>query len=239
MRFVGLIPARGGSKGIPGKNLADCAGRPLLAWTCEAARGSRSLARTLLSTDSEAIAAVGRNCGVEAPFLRPAALAQDDTTALPVLAHALEWLEAQGDKVDALVLLQPTSPLRSSAHIDEAAALFERQAADTVVSVIGVPHNCHPDSVLRERDGVLVPYREGAETVTRRQDQEPLLARNGPAVLVVSRSTLRGGKLYGTRTLGYRMSAAESIDVDTPEELALAGLLLARRGAAASGGGAP
>lgn len=233
MRFIGLIPARGGSKGIPGKNVADCAGRPLLAWTCEAALGSKRLARTLLSTDSEEIAAAGRACGVEVPFLRPADLARDATPALPVMNHALEWLESKGEAVDAIVLLQPTSPLRRSAHVDEAAALFEQGDADTVVSVMDVPHNCHPASVMRERGGVLLPFLDGAETVTQRQQQEPLLVRNGPAVLVVSCRTLRAGKLYGARTLGYRMSAVDSIDVDTPDELALAGLLLARRQAGA------
>jgi CMP-N-acetylneuraminic acid synthetase len=226
MRFVGLIPARGGSKGIPGKNLAPCAGKPLLAWTCDAARGSRKLARTLLSTDSEEIAAAGRGLGVDVPFLRPAELAQDDTPAFPVMRHALDWLENMGESPDALVLLQPTSPLRRSRHIDEAATLFEMGGVDTVVSVTEVPHRFHPSSVMRETNGTLVPY-EGGETVTRRQDQAPLVARNGPAVLIVSRATLRSGRVYGPRTAGYRMSPYESLDVDAPEDLRLAALLLA------------
>jgi CMP-N,N'-diacetyllegionaminic acid synthase len=225
MRFIGLIPARGGSKGIPGKNIAPCAGKPLLAWTCEAARASRALGRTILSTDSEEIAAVGRQLGVEVPFLRPAALADDEAPALPVMRHALDWLDAAGDRADALVLLQPTSPLRRGRHIDEATALFEKSGADTVVSVTEVPHRYHPSSVMREARGTLVPY-EGETSVTRRQDQTPLVARNGPAVLVVSRETLRAGKLYGARTAGYRMDPQESLDIDTPQDLRLAGLLL-------------
>jgi CMP-N,N'-diacetyllegionaminic acid synthase len=100
--------------------------------------------------------------------------------------------------------------------------------ADTVVSVVPVPHRYHPASVLRERAGRLVPY-EGSETVTRRQDQEPLLARNGPAVLIVSRATLVAGLIYGERTVGYRMSHTDSIDIDTPEDLRLAGLMLLAR----------
>jgi CMP-N,N'-diacetyllegionaminic acid synthase len=231
MRLVAVIPARGGSKGIPGKNIATCAGKPLLAWTCEAARAARSLGRTLLSTDAEDIAAVARRWGVEVPFMRPAALAADDTPAVPVLQHALEWLEGAGEHPDALVLLQPTSPLRRAEHIDAAARLFEAGSADTVVSVVDVPHRYHPDSVVIERDGTLQPYRAGTETVTRRQDQQPLLARNGPAVLIVSRAMVKAGKLYGGRTVGYRMARQDSIDVDTPEELALATLLLRSRGA--------
>jgi CMP-N-acetylneuraminic acid synthetase len=226
---VGLIPARGGSKGIPRKNVAPCAGRPLIAWTCDAARAARTLARTLVSTDDAEIAAVARECGVEAPFLRPAALAADDTPALPVLVHALDWLESQGATVEAVVLLQPTSPLRRAEHIDGAVELFRRAGADTVVSVIEVPHRFHPASVMREREGRLVPYHEDTATVMRRQGLEPLVARNGPAVLVVSPRMLRAGDLYGGRTVGYRMSEHDSIDVDTVDDLDLAGMLLAAR----------
>lgn len=229
MAVVGLIPARGGSKGIPRKNVAPCAGRPLIAWTCDAARAARTLARTLVSTDDAEIAAVARECGVEAPFLRPAALAADDTPALPVLVHALDWLESQGATVEAVVLLQPTSPLRRAEHIDGAVELFRRAGADTVVSVIEVPHRFHPASVMREREGRLVPYHEDTATVMRRQGLEPLVARNGPAVLVVSPRMLRAGDLYGGRTVGYRMSEHDSIDVDTVDDLDLAGMLLAAR----------
>jgi CMP-N-acetylneuraminic acid synthetase len=227
MRLVGLIPARGGSKGIPGKNIAPCAGKPLLAWTCEAARASRRLARTLLSTDSEAIAQVGRACGVEAPFLRPSQLAADDTPSVDVMRHALEWLEAQGDRPDALVLLQPTSPLRTARHIDEAAERFADGQADTVVSVVAVPHRFHPRSVMREEVGRLVPY-EG-RTATRRQGLEPMWARNGPAILIVAAALLRRGELYGGRTLAYEMSEDDSVDIDEARDLELAARRLAAR----------
>lgn len=227
MRFVGLIPARGGSKGIPGKNIVPCAGKPLIQWTCDAARGSRRLSRTIVSTDSAEIAAVARGCGAEVPFLRPAELARDETPALPVIQHALRWFDAQGQAPDAIVLLQPTSPLRASAHIDEAIGLFEARSADTVVSVVRVPHRFHPSSVMWERNGALVPY-EGEETVTRRQEQPPLFARNGPAVLVVSRATLQSGRLYGGCTLGYLMDDAASVDIDTPADLRMAEWLLSR-----------
>ena len=229
MRFVGVIPARGGSKGLPGKNVAACAGKPLLAWTGEAAKASRRLGRTLLSTDSEEIAAAGRALGIEVPFLRPAELARDDTPALPVLRHALDWLASTGEEPDALVLLQPTSPLRTARHIDEAAELFESARADTVVSVVEVPHNFHPSSVMVEREGSLHPFLEGTEMVTRRQDQAALLARNGPAVLIVSSAMVRFGALYGGRTVGYRMSPQDSIDVDTADDLREAARLLASR----------
>lgn len=229
MRVVGLIPARGGSKGIPGKNIVPCAGKPLLAWTCEAALGSRRLARTILSTDSEAIAAVGRECGVEVPFLRPAALSADETPPIDVMRHALDWLRAAGDFPDALVLLQPTSPLRTARHVDEALTLFENTEADTVVSVVAVPHRFHPQSIMQEQDGVLVPF-EGGRTTTRRQDLPLLWARNGPAILVVAAPVLASG-LYGKRTIGYRMAAEDSLDIDEPADLRMASLLLRERSA--------
>jgi CMP-N-acetylneuraminic acid synthetase len=226
LRLVGLIPARGGSKGIPRKNLADCAGKPLLAWTCEAALGSRRLARTLLSTDSEEIAAAGRACGVEAPFLRPAAIAADDSSSFDVMRHALDWLRGAGETVDALVLLQPTSPLRTARHIDEAADLFVTRQADCLVSVMEVPHRFHPLSVMREDDGRLRPY-EGERTVTRRQELPVLWARNGPAVLIVRPPMLARNSVYEGVTVGYPMTARDSLDVDAPFELELAARLLA------------
>jgi CMP-N-acetylneuraminic acid synthetase len=229
MAVIGLIPARGGSKGIPSKNIAPCAGRPLLAYTCEAARASHMLDRVILSTDSDRIAEVGRAYGAEVPFMRPAALADDAAPALPVMLHALEWLESGGVSAEAIVLLQPTSPLRRAKHIDEAVELFRSTQADSVVSVVEVPHRYHPDSVMREEAGGLVPYRRGVHTVTSRHDLKPLYARNGPAVLVASRATLRSGQLYGMRTIGYQMSEADSLDVDTPWDLHLAELLLRGR----------
>lgn len=228
MRFIGLIPARGGSKGIPGKNIAPCAGKPLLAWTCEAALGSRKLARTLVSTDSEEIAAAARHCGVEVPFTRPAALAADDTPSVEVMRHALDWLASADDRPDAMVLLQPTSPLRTSRHVDGAVERFLRGKADTVVSVVEVPHRFHPRSVMREEEGRLVPY-EGARTVTRRQELLALWARNGPAVLVVASDLVRQGELYSGRTLGYPMSEEDSLDIDDARDLELAASLLGRR----------
>ena len=121
MRVLGLIPARGGSKGIPRKNLALLNDRPLLAYTCDAALASKHLSRVILSTDDREIAAFGRKYGVEAPFERPSELACDDTPSVEVAEHAIDWLmEHEGWDAEVLVLLQPTSPLRTSTHIDEA-----------------------------------------------------------------------------------------------------------------------
>lgn len=225
MDVLALIPARGGSTGMPGKNLALLAGRPLLAYTCDAVRTSARVTRAAVSTDSEEIAAAARALGVAAPFLRPADLATDDTTMLDVVRHALDEL---GDP-DAVVLLQPTSPLRRGAHIDEAIELWAETGADSVVSVVPVPHAFSPPSLLRLVAGRLVPYEDG-ERPTRRQDKPTVYARNGPAVLVTRPATVRAGSLYGDDVRPYVMAPEDSIDIDDRFDLELAELLLVRGG---------
>ena len=226
MSIVGIIPARGGSKGIPGKNIAPCAGRPLLAYTAAAALGARHLDRVVLSTDDEAIALVGKSLGVEVPFLRPAALSSDAASSLGVIVHALDWLEGQGETVEGIVLLQPTSPLRNAIQIDAAVERFRATAADTLVSVMEVPHRFHPESVMRIEDDALLPLKTLGEMVLRRQDLPKLYARNGPAILILKPVQIRSGSLYSGRTVAYEMSAKDSLDIDTPADLAFADYLL-------------
>jgi CMP-N,N'-diacetyllegionaminic acid synthase len=232
MHVLGVIPARGGSKGIPRKNLAPLGGRPLLTYSCDAARHSRELTRVVLSTDDEAIADVGRKCGVEVPFHRPAELAQDDTPMLAVLQHAVRALEErEGYLADVVVLLQPTSPLRRPEHIDAAVRLLRQTGADSVVSVVEVPHQFNPVSVLRLEGGRLVPYMS-VPTITRRQDKAPVYARNGPAVLGVLRAVvMEQNSLYGNDCRPFVMSPEDSLDVDSAWDLELVELVLARRAA--------
>ena len=233
MEIVGLIPARGGSRGIPRKNLAELGGRPLLAWTCEAARASRTLGRCVLSTDDEEIADAGRSFGVEVPFLRPPELARDDTPAFPVILDALGRLAAEGRPADIVVLLQPTSPLRRAEHIDAAVELLLASDADTVVSVVRVPHQFAPASLLRRDDaGRLASFLPGGERTLRRQDKEELFARNGPAVYAARVEALvRRGALYGGMTCAYVMGQLDSFDIDDADDLALCDALLEQRGA--------
>jgi len=136
MRCLGLIGARGGSKGIPRKNLVDLAGHPLIYYTFNEARKSKLLDRVVLSTDDPEIAALAKSCGVEVPFLRPAHLASDTAVLADAIQHALEWLQDhEGYAPDAILLLQPTSPLRQTRHIDEALTLFQNENADSVISL--------------------------------------------------------------------------------------------------------
>jgi CMP-N-acetylneuraminic acid synthetase len=228
VRTLGVIPARGGSKGIARKNLRMLAGRPLLAYTADAVRASRRLTRTVVSTDDGEIAEGARGCGLDVPFLRPAELAGDATPMLPVLQHAVGMLRAAGFAPDAVVLLQPTSPLRRGEHIDAAIDMLETSGADSVVSVVDVPHQFNPVSVLRLEGDRLVPFLEGSQ-VLRRQDKPRVFARNGPAVLVVRTAVLDRGSLYGEDVRPRFMAAEDSIDLDTPSDLELLESLLARR----------
>lgn len=231
MAVVALIPARAGSKGIPGKNLIACGGRPLIAHSIIAAREANRVDRVIVSTDDEGIASVARQWGAEVPFLRPAELANDAAPMLGVLLHALSWLEAAGETVEALALLQPTSPLRRANHVDAAVELFFRQRASSVVSVVEVPHSFNPVSVMRLDDGLLHPYLAAGATISRRQDKPVVYARNGPAVLVSAPDTLRQGSLYGDRCVPLMMSTRESIDIDCMDDLEMAEWLLGRRSA--------
>ena len=228
MNVLGVIPARGGSKGIPNKNLALLCGRPLLAYTADAVKASTRLTRTIVSTDDERIAECATSLGLEVPFMRPAAIAADEALMLPVLQHALEAMGANGFETDIVVLLQPTSPLRRAEHIDAAIDWLQRTAVDSVVSVVEVPHQFNPLSVMRIEDGLLKPFLDGP-TVTRRQDKPKVFARNGPAVLAVRASVVASGSLYGDRSWPLGMSAEDSLDIDTPWDLRLVEFALAAR----------
>lgn len=228
MNILGLIPARGGSRSIPGKNLVPLAGKPLLAYTCDAALRSKRLTRTILSTDDEEIARVGTACGVEVPFRRPADLARDETPMIEVVRHAVGWLaDHEGYRADLVAVLQPTSPLRRAEHIDAAVDLVLETGADTVVSVVEVPHQFNPVSLMRLEEGRLIPFLD-QPMILRRQDKPPVYARNGPAVLVVRREVIAQGRLYGDTVRPLEMSHADSVDIDDADDLALAEFYLNR-----------
>lgn len=227
MKLLALVPARGGSKGIKGKNIALLGGKPLIAWTIEAARGARSVSRVLVSTDSPEIADVARQAGVEVPFMRPAEISDDAAPALPVIRHAVRWLEeAEGWSAEAVAYLQPTSPFRTARDIDAAARIMRDSGADTVVSVVRVPHNMTPAAQMVERDGWLDFTVPESERQFRRQAKKSAFARNGPAVLIVSRVTLEAGRLYGPRIAAYEMPRLTSLDIDEAEDLSMAEALI-------------
>lgn len=217
MNVLGLIPARGGSKGIPGKNLRQLGGKPLLAYSAEAARASGVIDRLVLSTDSEAIAELGRQLEIEVPFLRPAALAQDDTPMLPVIQHAVGALEDSGWAPDIVVLLQPTSPLRRPAHIAEAVRRLWKEDCDSVVSVIEIPHIFSPQRALHAGEGYL-RFWLPTEGITRRQQLETSFAQEGTLFAFRRNLVIEQGTIYGSKCLPLVLSPDEALNLDTEED---------------------
>lgn len=231
IRVLGLIPARGGSKGVPGKNTKLLAGKPLLAYTAAAALAAQHLSRVVLSTDDEQIAAVGRACGIEVPFLRPAELAQDHSPTLPVVQHALRTLEAAGEQFDAVCLLQPTNPLRRAVDIDACITLFEREQADSVVTVLPVPAEYNPHWVyFRAADGSLRLSTGESTPIPRRQALPPAFHREGSVYVTRRDVILEENSLYGQRVLGVELDPARSVNIDTPDDWAHAEALLQTTG---------
>jgi CMP-N,N'-diacetyllegionaminic acid synthase len=221
MRILAVIPARGGSKGIPHKNIAPLCGKPLIAYTIEAAKKASSLDRILVSTDDKLIAATCEGLSVEV-LKRPSELASDSATTLSVLQHVVATLRMEGYAPDAVMTLQPTSPLRTARHIDEAAGVFAADPmADSLVSCIIVPHVFHPLSVMKKTtEGYLLPFFDRFQP-TRRQEKEPVLARNGAAIYITRTPNL-AQYVFGGRLLPYMMTYEESLDIDSHEDLAFA-----------------
>jgi len=222
---LAIVPARSGSKGIPRKNLASLGGRPLIAWTIEAAQAARHVDRIVVSTDDEAIAELSVKLGASVPSLRPVELASDATPMWDVVAYALD--HEPEPPTEAVVLLQPTSPFRPQGLIDRCVEAKRETNASSIVTVVRVPHHLTPGSLLASREGWLEAASHEPSR-SRRQDKPILFARNGPSVVVSDPATVRAGSLYGERSFGVEMSKLDSIDIDSPEDLVMAECLIHR-----------
>lgn len=217
MKVLGLIPARGGSKGVPGKNIKMLCGKPLLAYTAESALTAKKLTRTILSTEDETIADVGRSLGLDVPFMRPPELAEDTTATFPVVLHAVRALEMRGESYDAVCLLQPTNPLRRSEDIDNCIELLETSGADSVITVLPVPKIYNPKWVyLRSSAGDLVLASGDAEPVTRRQELPDAFHRDGSVYVTRREVFSTHGNLYGAKVVGCEIDEANALNIDTP-----------------------
>lgn len=230
MRVLGLIPARGGSRGIPQKNVRLLGGKPLLQYTVEAALGARGLSRVVLSTEDEGIAALGRQCGVDVPFRRPAELAQDDTPTLAVVLHAVSWLEGVGDRFDAVCVLQPTHPLRRPQHVEACIELLDRSGADAVMTVLRVPPRYNPHWVYFLDDVGQLHLASGArEPIPRRQELPTAFHREGSVYIARRDVVVKQQSMYGERVVGYELDTEQSVNIDGWEDWERAERLLAER----------
>jgi CMP-N-acetylneuraminic acid synthetase len=219
MTVLGIIPARGGSKGIPRKNIKQLCGKPLLAYTAESALAAKRLTHVILSTDDDEIAELGRGLGIDVPFMRPADLAEDSSPTVPVVLHAVKTLQSSGKCFDAICLLQPTSPLRRSEDIDNCIDILEESGADSVVSVLPVPKTYNPKWVYwKDVNGKLALSTGDKEPISRRQDLPLSFHRDG-SVYVTRVNTLQAShSLYGNCVLGYEIPLEFSSNLDTQDD---------------------
>lgn len=227
MRVLGVVPARGGSKGIPRKNIVPLLGKPLLAYTVEAALAAKRLTRTMLSTEDVEIARVGRQYGLEVPFLRPPELARDETPTIPVLQDVLRKLEAMGESYDAVFILQPTTPLRRPEDIDGAIELLERTGADSVISFVDVGEK-HPARMkFVTPDGRVIdpPFAEQFEG-QRRQDLPKLYLREGSIYLTRRVVLMEQNSVQGRDCRAWIIPQEQACNIDTPFDLFIAEQML-------------
>lgn len=228
MKILTIIPARGGSKGLPGKNVRQLAGKPLIAWSIEQGLNSKYIQEVIVSTDSEEIAAVALSYGAKVPFIRPAHLATDESSTADVLLHTIAELEKLGERYDFLLLLEPTSPLRETADIDQAIErLLETSGASSIVGISQVESQ-HPSFCISlTEDGLL--KSENNFAVLRRQEIKPLFFYEGSVYLSEIEVFKEKKNFYHEQTLGYIMPKWKAFEIDDMTDFVIAEALINAR----------
>lgn len=229
-RTVAIVTARGGSKGLPRKNLRLLGDKPLIAWTINAAHAARCIDAVIVSTDDNEIAEVALQYGAEVPFLRPAILASDTATSIEVVEHALHWLAKAGRIYDVVVLLEPTSPLREASDIDRGVSQMIASGAAAVVSVCRA-ESIHPTFMYRQRsDARLVPFLGQQPTGLRRQEIEPLFFLEG--TLYASKIDVLNSRrsFYHEDTIAYEVPKWKSIEIDDIDDFTMVEALAKHKG---------
>jgi CMP-N,N'-diacetyllegionaminic acid synthase len=227
-KVLSVIPARGGSKGVPRKNIRTVCGKPLIAYTIETALAAKDLfRRVLVSTDDVEIAEISRRCGADVPFLRSAELSDDKSSMVPVLQHAVRFAEQENNtQFDWVCLLQPTEPFRTVTDIEQALSLAIAGECDSVISVVQV-FAVHPVLMKRIEADRLLPYCVGEKEGTRRQDyQPPAYMRNGAIYLTRRDVLMERNSIWGDVIRPYIMPPERSVGVDSELDLKLVELLM-------------
>ena len=223
-RLLALVTARGGSRRLPKKNLAMLSGKPLIVWSIKAAMESSHVDRVIVSTENDEIAAVAQEAGAEVPFQRPTNLATDSASSTDVVEHALRELEKHGDRYGFVLLLQPTSPLRNSDHIDQAVALLQSKNADGVIGVTEVDHPAEWSNTLP--DCLSMDGFSGKEFHARSQEFPVRYRVNGAIYLSrVKRLMEEKTFFFPSNVFAYKMNRSVSVDIDTSLDLKLAEIL--------------
>jgi len=225
--ILGLIPARGGSKGLQRKNIKPLLGKPLIAWTIEQALASKYLDRIIVSTDDKEIADISKKYDAEVPFVRPQELAADEARGIDVVLHAVDWLKnnSKRKQYDLLMLLQPTSPLRTKEDIDEAIEYFFLKEAKAIISVCEVDHHPFWANTLPE-DGCMEDFiRE--EIINKNRQELPKFYRLNGAIYIAYCNYIKEQKnFFGKKTFAYIMPRERSIDIDSKIDFDLVEILM-------------
>lgn len=226
-RMLALIPARGGSKGLPGKNIRPLAGKPLIAWSIEAALGCPSIDKIVVSSDCPEIGKIAKSCGAEVPFIRPAELATDTAKGIDATLHALDWLKDNGEQFELLLILQPTSPLRTTQDIETSLARYAQKNAKAIVSVCQVDHHPWWSNTL-PTDGNMAQFLR-PEALNNRQKLPVYFRLNGAIYLADVDYLRQQQSCLGAETYAYEMPAERSVDIDSLLDFKLAEQLLAEK----------
>jgi len=228
MRVLGIVPARGGSTRVPMKNLRLLGGRPLVSWALSAAVESRLLSRVVVSSDDPRILRVAEDCLPGSALLRPAVFARADSPAIEYVTHAVAHvLKTHQESVDAVAIIQPTSPFTRGVDIDGVIELLGRSQSDSAVTVVRVPHDVHPAKMKRLQGSLLVPYIEEEAERFSHLELPAIYVRNG-SVYAATLQTVQSGTLVGPRCAGYEMPRERSVDINDPTDLAWAEYLYDR-----------
>ncbi len=224
MKILGLIPARGGSKGIPQKNRKELVGKPLIVYSIESALKSQMIDHLMVSTDDEMIRDISEKAGAIVPFLRPAELASDQSPTIDTVIHTLHFYENKSIHFDAVCLLQPTCPFRTSQEIDEAIQIFKKEDADCLISVKEVPHTYNPHWTFEiKKDSPYLNIATGEkEIISRRQELPKAYYRDGSIYLTKTKVILQNKSLYGEKISWILSSNPRHVNIDTMADWELA-----------------
>ena len=222
MKILGIITARGGSKGVPGKNIKLLGEHSLLSFTANAANQSKLLHKTILTSDDSDIIEVAKKEKIDVPFVRPNDLANDTATSISVVQHAVNYMESIGEYFDAVCLLQPTSPFREKGFIDAAIQKFITEDADALVSVLPVPHEFNPHWVFEENSSGLLQIATGEKTIiSRRQDLPKCYFRDG-SVYITKTEVIKKGSFYGEKLSFIESNPDFYVNIDTLKDWEIA-----------------
>ncbi|MCF6294168.1 MAG: acylneuraminate cytidylyltransferase family protein [Flavobacteriaceae bacterium] len=219
MKILGIIPARGGSKSVPDKNIKLLAGKPLLQYTVDVAKKSKNISRLILSSEDDKIIKVAQQLNLEVPFKRPINLAKDDTPTLPVIQHALKFFMEKGIYFDAVCLLQVTSPFKTSEFIDNAIDKFVKSGADALISVQQVPNEFNPHWMFRVNNKDNLELFTGEkQIISRRQDLPKVYHRDGAIYITKTSVLLEQNSLYGSKLSYMESPSYFNVNIDTLED---------------------